>query len=62
MGEIYILSEARYDSSSSTITPKKSHYIFRINQYIRTTSPLMLSLSINLKRLHNSNFKLLEVQ
>jgi len=52
MGEIYKLFLAEYDSEKQEITKSiKTHYVFRINQYIRTTSPLLLKLGMNLKRI-----------
>lgn len=42
---------AEYDKNTNKIIKiNKVHYIFKINQYIRTTSPILLKLGMNMKR------------
>jgi hypothetical protein len=39
----------------------QSHFILRVNQYIRTTSPLMLRLGIKLRQIEDDYFKAKEM-
>ena len=56
------MCEAEVDEETNKPTKIiRSHYFFRINQYIRTTSSLLLRLGMNLKRIHDLNFKLLDI-
>lgn len=50
LGEVYQLAEVSKEGQTS-----RSHYILRVNQYIRTTSPLMLKLGINLRRIEEDS-------
>jgi hypothetical protein len=63
MGELYHLCEAEYDETTGDVTKiLRSHYLLRINQYLRATAPLLLRLGMNIKRLYELNFKWLDVQ
>lgn len=60
---LYIICEAEYNPETTTVTKiLKNHYILQINQYMRATAPLLLRLSMNLKKINDLNLKLLDSQ
>ncbi len=54
-GELYHICEADVNENNDPYNIIKSHFIVRINQYVRTTSSLMLKLGIILRKYNEPN-------